>query len=116
MNLNKFTKAELISKLKEQNLLNHKLINKVQNLDQAEKEAIIVKDSWYKNIINYLSEILKLFSLLRDLFFKLTFISILIRIIPKYTWIKKNISNYLKNIFDSVWSKFFRWIRCNRIF
>ena len=96
MNLNKFTKAELISKIKDQNLLNHKLIDKVQNLDPIEKES--VKKSWYKNFIDYLSEILKLFSLLKDLFFKLTFISILIRIITKYTWIKK-IFQIIRRIF-----------------
>lgn len=69
MNLNKFTKAELISKLKQQNVLNHNLIDKVQNVEKKVQEK-----TWFRAILDYLNEILIILNLIKELFLKITLV------------------------------------------
>ena len=97
MNLNKFTKAELISKLKskhdfkaspKQNL-NEKLVN--------EK----VPNSFYKNIINYFSDIINLMNLIWTVFTRITLIATLIKLITKYPILRKFLNWIRKIIFLS---------------
>jgi len=73
MNLNKLTKAELISKLKD-----------------TKKESTKSSPTNYYNLFtSYLWEILNLFNLIKELLFKLTFITFIYKILSKYKIVRK---------------------------
>lgn len=93
MNLNKFTKAELISKLKQQNVLNQKLIDKVQNVDTKLQEK-----SWIRTFLDSLNEILIILNLIKELFLKITLLSFLIKLIRKFPIIQTNLAKLWKLI------------------
>lgn len=73
MNLNKLTKAELISKLKD-----------------TKKESTKSSPTNYYNLFtSYLWEILNLFNLIKELLFKLTFITFIYKILSKYKLVRR---------------------------
>jgi hypothetical protein len=85
-NLNKFTKVELISKL--ENITKEKLEN---------SKSV----NWYRAFTSYLGEILNLFNLIKEVLFKLTFITFIYKILRKYTIIRK-FGLYIYRIFIGV--------------
>ena len=74
MNFKKYTKAELISKLE----------SKISNLNNKNNSNNI-KNSLIIQIKTYFSQLLNLISLFKDILIKLTFISIIIKLIRKYS-------------------------------
>jgi hypothetical protein len=77
MNLQKYTKTELINKIKQQNVLNHNLLDKVQKEDSN-------KNSISNQIKSYFTQIFNLLSLFKDIFIKLTLINFFIQIFKRY--------------------------------
>lgn len=86
MNLNKYTKTELISKLKQQNLLNQNLVDKIQINDKKVEEK-----TWFRSFLDVLREIVNIFNLIKELFLKITLISLLIKFIKKFPIIQSNV-------------------------
>jgi hypothetical protein len=78
MNLNKYTKAELISKYK--NLINN---SKVTNSKDNNNNSIL------NNIRLYFSQLLDMILLFKNILIKLTLISFLIQIFRKHRMIEK---------------------------
>jgi hypothetical protein len=104
MNLNKFTKAELINKL--QNIRKEKLEDSKNKDSNDNNMNDIITDkrksfSYYKVFTSYISEILNLVSLIKELLFKLTLISFIIKLVRKYAIIRK-IMRYIYSILFSV--------------
>ena len=101
MNLNKFTKAELISKLRLKDLQDHK--NKINE--------VIVKTSLIERIKIWTNKIWEWITKISNIILKISFIRLALKSFKNYSWIKrfwKIINGLILGIFGiSIFENFF---------